>query len=620
MTRVRTGRIALSLLAGGALLAGLVGGASADDNATGGRRAVGIRSSGLRSGGGDHAPSTRIRSSSPTPSASLQNRIARPLGGNNPFSGGSSRAPVIRRNEGGSAPTIRSFTGGFPSSRVVSGVASNPRFGGDSGSRRTPTIHRFDGGVLPFAQSGRAVPQGVPVLRSRTAASPIGDSASFGAMRGGSVVRRATPSATLSTPSSGSRVALPSTSTIARGRVAMPGTTSTISRGSAVSFGGATRVLSGQRVIGTRRSGSGVTALPSTGIAGGRVALPSTSSRGGHVALPSTSLQGGRVALPSSRTGTTAARSWRSGQTLSPSLFHLGGRRAYPAVSRLYGAAGPSSWRLGYHLGRRHGHAWHGGHGWYLVVASAPYAWDWCLEPVFGFGTVWVSDPTPWVVASDPGAYIPLDDGTWIPADSYGPQVEAPYEEPWDESGGAPYQEPWDLEGGVQPDAGTAPAAPADESEAMFARGVEAFLDGKFAEAAMTFHLLSVQQPENGQAWMALTHARFAQLDYRGAADALAKAAALGAFPAGYRFDPTPLYRDGSFPQRLQAIERHVQAYPLDANAWLLIGYFRVALGQEQSSRAALDRVLQLRRNDPTAIVLIEALQPAEVPELPRGN
>ena len=78
-------------------------------------------------------------------------------------------------------------------------------------------------------------------------------------------------------------------------------------------------------------------------------------------------------------------------------------------------------------------------------------------------------------------------------------------------------------------------------------------------------------------------------------------------------------YRDGSFPERMQALERHLGTYPRHTDALLLLGYFQVALGQEDAARASLDRVLLQRRADPTAILLQEALLPAEKPAAAPG-
>jgi hypothetical protein len=374
-----------------------------------------------------------------------------------------------------------------------------------------------------------------------------------------------------------------------------------------------------QRVIGSRRGGSTGLATPyvgsSPGLRQGGVVV-----HGGIAVHGGGTFGSGSVAYPSTRRGTVALPSTRGGVIATPSHGHIaygGGVRAYPS-SRVYGALSPRSWSLGYSLGRRHHRAWSaGGHGYYVVNTWGP-AYDWCLEPVFGFGTVWVADATPYY--EDPGYYTdPYGGAVMLPPDpgSYddGPYDDGSYDGGPYESG--PYEEPWDAAAPA-----VAPQAPSeagtDDGEATFARGVEAFLDGRHAEAEMLFHLLSLQQPDNGQAWMALMHARFAQAQYDGAAQAIGHAAAVGAFPRGYRFDPQPLYRDGSFPQRLERLQRHLGTYARHTDGWLLLGYFQVALGREAEARAALERVLELRRADPAAIILLDALLPAEV-QPPQG-
>ncbi|MGE0193235.1 MAG: tetratricopeptide repeat protein [Planctomycetota bacterium] len=578
-------RIAFVAATGGALLFGAVSGAAAgDDDGRRGHAAFGNRTTGSRRGGDSGSPGLqpRARTSLPAP-------FQGPSGGSRRRNDApSSSGPVIGHTRArglfGTTPTAPR-SGGSP--------FSNRSFGTNDPGSRVLGVRRSGGGALPFAASGGSVPSGVPVLRSGTRRSSGGDTSAFG------TVTTLPRTGIVGTPSA-RRVPSPRTF---GGHTATP------------SFG-ASRVVvgGGNRVIGTRRIGTpGLATPPGPGAVG-------FGGSAGGTAVPY-ARTGSRVALPSSRVGGLGSTQVvRSGIT-------LGGHRAYP-TARVYGAAGPRAWRLGYNVGRRHGSAWRNGHGWYLVVAaSTSYTWDWCLEPVFGYGTVWVSDPTPYVV--DPvyvggapvyggeGYYTP--DGVWVPAGEAGP-YPAP---PDDGQGGyylpegTPYEETWDqgTPGLEAPHGVDQPEPPAGEGEELFAKGVEAFLDGRHAEAELTFHLLSLEQPENGQVWMALLHARFAQGDYEAAATALNKAAAIGAFPRGYRFDPTPLYRDGSFPQRLQGLERHLGTYPRHTDALLLLGYFQVALGQEANARASLDRVLLQRRADPTAILLQEALLPAEMPD-----
>ncbi|MCA9317077.1 MAG: tetratricopeptide repeat protein [Planctomycetes bacterium] len=608
-------RIAVVALAGGSLLLGAVSGAAAgDEDGRRGHAAFGNRSTGSRRGGPSSSPGLQPRSTTSLPT---------------PFSGPSGRS--ARRNDTPSprgqaighsrAPGLLGTTPRGP--RSTGSTWTPPSFGTNAPSARSVGVRRSDRGALPFTSSGSSVPAGVPVFRSGTRRSSGGDTSPYG---------------TITTLPGSGLVAAPSSRRVTgarttRGNVAYPssggslpfvsgGSTATPSRrivgGTATPSFGASRVVVGgsNRVIGTRRIGTpGLATPPGSSAVGLR-------GSAGVTAVPY-ARTGSRVALPSNRVSSLG-----TGQVVRGGIS-LGGHRAYPSA-RIYGATGPRAWRLGYNVGRR-GSAWRSGHGWYLVIgASASYTWDWCLEPVFGYGTVWVSDPTPYIaepvyVGGEPvyegeGYYTP--EGVWVPA---GPQA---YPAPQDDGTGGyylpegtPYEETWDegTPGLSAPQGVEQPTAPASQEEELFAKGVEAFLDGRHAEAELTFHLLSLEQPENGQVWMALLHARFAQGNFEAATTALNKAAAIGAFPRGYRFDPTPLYRDGSFPERMQALERHLGTYPRHTDALLLLGYFQVALGQEEAARASLDRVLLQRRADPTAILLQEALLPAEKPAAAPG-
>ena len=403
-------------------------------------------------------------------------------------------------------------------------------------------------------------------------------------------------------------------------------------RGGNVAYG-TRRGTSAGGLLGSSRVASPVrTTLGSRRDFGSRIATPSRialGARRGHVVGSS------RVALPS-----------RVGSSL---LRRRGARRG------VYGVRRPLGWHHDYHVHHDHfGHPHHG--GFYYVPPSIGASLIVDIGPVFGFGTVWYGPEygtyfgttETYCPPTEPYGYDPYAPGIGVEVDPYAaaplaqpgyvdpgyaqpgfaepaPFAEGPYQEPWAYPGEPGADEPL-LEAPAQgaPQAGEpapqdAPLAEADgtpptQEAATFAKGVEAFLAGRYAESQVLFALLSETQPEDGQVWLALTHSHFARSEYAQAATALARTAALGAFPRGYRFDPHPLYPDGSFDEKLARLRHHTQTYPLHAEAWLLRGYFEVAMGDGEAARVSLDRVTALRPTDATAPLLRVALEPAEAP------
>ena len=143
---------------------------------------------------------------------------------------------------------------------------------------------------------------------------------------------------------------------------------------------------------------------------------------------------------------------------------------------------------------------------------------------------------------------------------------------------------------------------------------IQAFLAGRYAEAEADFQALLVTEPKNGEAWMGLVHVYFANKQYTKSAGAIARASQLGAFPQGYRFDPSPLYPDKSFDRRVQQLELHTNRHPLDVDAWLVRAYFEVALGRQTEAGQSLDRLGSFQRFGDVVQTLRRAALPAPPP------
>jgi tetratricopeptide (TPR) repeat protein len=162
-----------------------------------------------------------------------------------------------------------------------------------------------------------------------------------------------------------------------------------------------------------------------------------------------------------------------------------------------------------------------------------------------------------------------------------------------------------------------APSTPETEAlKQMFDAGVQLFLQQRYEEALGQFQALVATDAKHGEGWLAVAHASFALGRYGEAGQAIAKAAALGAFPRGYRFDPKPIYKgEGEFEALFQRLEQHVRANREDVDAHLLAAYFHVALGKTAQANLEISWVLNLRPGDPTAEILRVAMEPPPPPQ-----
>ncbi len=286
-------------------------------------------------------------------------------------------------------------------------------------------------------------------------------------------------------------------------------------------------------------------------------------------------------------------------------------------------------------------------------------AWGWCGRPVYrsfyrnwraySFCSTWAR---PWfggctVAYWSPGCYESYC-GTWVdgaPAFGfgqvyYGPTyneyfpaetgyegVEGPayVEEPVYADEPVYAEEPVVYETAPAPVAAESlPEAPESlaisEAEAPgleeFEAGVEDFLAGAYVDALVHFRTAAELEPENGEVWMAVAHAGFAAARYRDAAEGIAEAGELGAFPRGYRYDPKSMYpEEGRFEALLAQLETWRTKHPEDANAHLVAAYFHVALGEPAEASQAIVGVLTVRPEDQTAPLLNVAMLPPLPPE-----
>jgi hypothetical protein len=281
------------------------------------------------------------------------------------------------------------------------------------------------------------------------------------------------------------------------------------------------------------------------------------------------------------------------------------------------------------HHGHHHGfHDWfgyvhHHRHGGFFVSWWNPWHYSHYHDywvgglPAFGFGIsyyepvyapyfepgVVVLEPAPVVVQQPvvvgPAAPVPLEGA--VPA----PVVPAP----------------------------TAPASPApvdpaipstDENDAAkqaFDTGFRAFSEQRYEQALGMFRLVVELDPNNGEAWLGRAHAAFALGQYREAADSVGRAADLGAFPRGYRFDPRPVYRTpGAFDEALRRLDDYARTNPQDADAHVLLAWLHVGLGERAKAEASLATLRALRADDPTAAFLRVALLPPELPPSAEGE
>jgi thioredoxin-like negative regulator of GroEL len=174
--------------------------------------------------------------------------------------------------------------------------------------------------------------------------------------------------------------------------------------------------------------------------------------------------------------------------------------------------------------------------------------------------------------------------------------------------------------GALQPE-GPQPGLPGTEAQQAFEAAFRLFLSGNWADALAGFQTLAAADPQNGEALLGIVQSAFALGRYADAARALEAAAALGAFPKGYRFDPRPLYpvradaagagQSSPFDALLQRLQQHVRVQRQDADAHLLLAYLHVAMGRTAEANLELAWHRALRPGDPTAAALATALEPA---------
>jgi hypothetical protein len=230
--------------------------------------------------------------------------------------------------------------------------------------------------------------------------------------------------------------------------------------------------------------------------------------------------------------------------------------------------------------------------------------------PAFGYGVTF---------------YDSYYDPMFGPGVAYGPDVGGPApDEGFPEEGMPPEGMPQEgaPEPGAQPQAPAAPEQPPEDAAAQqaaqkaFEEGVHLFMDQHYAESLARFQAMASADEKNGEAWLGIAHSAFALGRYDVAAQAVAKAAALEAFPRGYRFDPKPIYpKEGSFDGFLAALVKHAHDVRNDADAHLLLAYLYVSLGKTSDAQLEIAWLRHLRPNDPTAVALETALEPPAAPE-----
>jgi TolA-binding protein len=276
------------------------------------------------------------------------------------------------------------------------------------------------------------------------------------------------------------------------------------------------------------------------------------------------------------------------------------------------------------------GHHHHGLFGYYdLWYPSWAYPW-YRVYPryglYFGFGLTWY-DPSyatvfvePTDTWSGPGDVVVEEtviDETPPPAEvepTPSPQEVPDFPPPATQPGAAPEQAPATP---ATPDAASGARKPHPD----FEPAVQSFLGGRYQDALQHLDRVVRDEPDNGEAWLAVMQANFALGRYGEASTALAKAAALDAFPRGYRFDPHPLYarQPGAYDGFVKALDAHLATHPRDADALLVRAYLYLAEGQRTPARQTLDRVLEVRPDDETAPRLAIALLPPPAPPASSG-
>lgn len=384
-------------------------------------------------------------------------------------------------------------------------------------------------------------------------------------------------------------------------------------------------------------------AAPSTSTAGERWRLrpPGAQVNGGfgQAAPLGTSAQSHGIPNP----GTPNA-AWSPVRPLASGLpTHTGGVHYGGAGSSAPASGAPFVGGVPPQGGQHHG----GSHPTrpYPAWGFAPQPWP--MQPaypvinVFGYGDPsghcccppapsW-PEPAPVLVVPEP---YPVPEPYYVPA-PYPVFVESPAPAPtvWPEPVPAPPAPSYEAPGFPEPAPAAEPLTPqapapdpvtsatpeaADAARAAaFRVAFEAFRRAEYEGALTGFLALTQNDPKFGEAWMAVAHAALALSRYDVSAQAVAKAAALGGFPRGYRFDPAPLYPDPQdFAGFLAALERQVAQQPEDADARLTLGWLYASLGRRALAQDQIQQVLTLRPGDPAAPVLALALLPA-APQAP---
>lgn len=340
-----------------------------------------------------------------------------------------------------------------------------------------------------------------------------------------------------------------------------------------------------------------------------------------------------------SRFGSSAVGT-RSGTRRSPTLGLVSGRVGTRAATggTVRTRPGTRSGRVGrsYRIHSGHSHRQHRHHGSHFGFY---YSWRPYYVPYyrvypryglyFGYGLSYYGPAyeTYFVDASD---YYPtevivsetiVEERVVEQAPAPAPQVvlEGPAAAAPQEGGAFPAPAPQpgegETEGADEQDAARAP-------HPDFEPAVKDFLGGRYQQALERLDRVLTAEPDNGEAWLAAMHANFALGRYGRAGTALAKAAALDAFPRGYRFDPRPLYEQtGNFDRAVKALDAHIAKKPTDADAVLVRAYLHVALGERVEAQDMIQAALEMRPEDETGPALALALLPAPPPpKAPTGN
>ena len=308
---------------------------------------------------------------------------------------------------------------------------------------------------------------------------------------------------------------------------------------------------------------------------------------------------------------------------------HVGGvRYGHTSHAGHYPRAHAHGHAHGY--GHAHGPSWGWGSNYPYVRYSEPIT----VINIWGFGGGYC-EPQPWIEPppafwpAEPLGYLPTYVGpaptyvvpapiylepapTFVQPPAYPnvPQDAAPV---WPEPNLVPSPEPGPLPQQPQdaaPVESQEPALTAEEQQAL-GQSLEAFRREAYEEALGLLEPLAAKKPELGHAWLGIAHAAFAAGHTQRSAQALTKAALLGGFPRGYRFDPATLYASPeTFRARRDALAQRLALRPDDADARLVSAWLLVSLGERAAAREQIDALLGLRPADEAAPILALALLP----------